>query len=56
MAKNPYYTQEFHGPHEVVDIGDFLLEEGITIRGCQIAYATLGSPSPAKDNVILMPA
>ena len=49
-----FYAQEIHGPFQVADIGDFVLEEGFTIRGCQIAYATFGMLSPAKDNAILV--
>ena len=33
----------------------FDLEEGGTIRGCQLAYATFGSLNAAGDNAILIP-
>ena len=52
---HPFYSQEIHGPYQVADIGDLVLEEGITLRGCQLAYATHGKLSSAKDNVILVP-
>jgi len=35
-----YYSQDVHGPYELYDIGDLPLEEGGTIRGCRLAYAT----------------
>jgi len=50
-----YYSQELHGPYELLDIGDLTLEEGGTIRGCQLAVATFGTLNAAKDNVILVP-
>jgi homoserine O-acetyltransferase len=51
---NPYYSAEVHGPHDVVDIGDLVLEEGSTLRGCQLAYQTLGQLNAAKDNAVLV--
>ena len=55
MPDNSYYTQANHGPFELFDLGDFTLEDGGTIRGCQLAYATFGALSPKKDNAILIP-
>ena len=49
-----FYSQEIHGPFQVADIGNLVLEEGMTIRNCQIGYATFGTLSPAKDNAILV--
>jgi homoserine O-acetyltransferase len=54
MIDNEYYSQAVHGPYETFNIGDLALEEGGTIRNCQIAYATFGKLSPAKDNAILV--
>jgi homoserine O-acetyltransferase len=54
MISNTYYSQEMHGPYEVHDIGDLQLEEGGTIRGCKLAYATLGTLNAAKNNAILV--
>lgn len=51
---NPYYTSAVHGDHQVADIGDLALEEGATLRGCQLAYQTLGTLSDAKDNAVLV--
>lgn len=54
MIDNPYYSQAVHGPYETYDLGNFTLEEGGTIRGCQLAYATFGTLNAAKDNAILI--
>ena len=51
---NPYYSADVHGPYEVADIGDLALEEGDTLRGCQLAYQTLGTLNAAKDNAVLV--
>jgi homoserine O-acetyltransferase/O-succinyltransferase len=55
VGDHPYYNQELHGPYELFDLGDFVLEEGGTLRGCQLAYATFGELNAARDNAILMP-
>ena len=55
MSEHPYHNQELHGPYELFDLGDFPLEEGGMLRGCQLAYATFGDLSAANDNAILMP-
>ena len=55
MINNNYYSQEVHGPYELDDIGHLELEEGGTIRNCQLAYATFGALTAAKDNAILIP-
>jgi homoserine O-acetyltransferase/O-succinyltransferase len=55
MIDNGYYSQEVHGPYELHDIGNLELEEGGTIRGCKLAYATFGSLNAAKDNAVLVP-
>jgi homoserine O-acetyltransferase/O-succinyltransferase len=55
MIENAYYSQKVHGPYELQDIGNLELEEGGTIRGCQLAYATFGQLNDAKDNAILVP-
>ena len=55
MIENSYYSQDVHGPYELHDIGNLDLEEGGTIRGCKLAYATFGKLNAAKDNAILIP-
>ena len=53
--ENPYYTAAVHGDFELADIGDLPLEDGATLRGCQLAYQTLGTLNAAKDNAVLIP-
>ena len=55
MITNSYYSQEVHGPYELYDVGNLVLEEGGTIRNCQLAYAAFGTLNAAKDNAILVP-
>jgi homoserine O-acetyltransferase/O-succinyltransferase len=55
MLELAHYSQDVHGPYELHDIGDLLLEEGGTIRGCKLACATFGRLNAAKDNAILVP-
>ena len=55
MIENAYYGQEGHGPYEMHSIGDLQLEEGGTIRNCQLAVATFGSLNSSRDNAILVP-
>jgi homoserine O-acetyltransferase/O-succinyltransferase len=55
MIDHSYYSQDVHGPYELHDIGNLDLEEGGTIRGCTLAYATFGALNAAKDNAILIP-
>ncbi len=54
MIENPYYTPEFHGSYELFSLGDFVLEEGYTLRDCKLAYTTFGELNEAKDNAILI--
>ena len=54
-VENPYYTAAVHGEHQLADIGDLVLEEGATLRGCQLAYQTLGTLNEARDNAVLIP-
>jgi homoserine O-acetyltransferase/O-succinyltransferase len=39
----------------VFELGDFVLEEGATLRGAFLAYKTYGQLSDAKDNAIVYP-
>jgi homoserine O-acetyltransferase/O-succinyltransferase len=55
MIENSYYSQDVHGPYELYDIGRLDLEDGDTIRGCKLAYATFGMLNAARDNAVLMP-
>ncbi len=53
--ENPFYTEELHGPYELVGLGDFELEEGGVIPGLEIAVSTHGELNAARDNCILVP-
>ena len=55
MSEHTYYNQALHGPFETHDIGDLVLEEGGTLRGCTLAYTTHGTLNAARDNAILVP-
>jgi homoserine O-acetyltransferase len=55
MIDNPYYSQDVHGPYQLHGLGPLALEEGGTLRDCQLAYATLGTLNAARDNAILIP-
>jgi len=55
VIDNSYYSQKTHGPYELHDIGSLELEEGGTIRNCQLAYATFGTLNASKDNAVLVP-
>ena len=55
MISNAFYSQDVHGPYELHDIGNLELEEGGTLRACQLAHATFGTLNAAKDNAILVP-
>lgn len=50
-----YYSEENHGPHHYFELGDFSLENGLTLPGARIAYKTHGELNEAKDNVVLFP-
>ena len=56
MYTNEFYSQAMHGPFQTYDLGNFVLEEGGTIRGCQLAFATHGKLNAKKDNAIFIPS
>lgn len=56
MIDNAYYTADVHGPFDVAEIGDLVLEDGATLRGCRLAYQTLGRLNGARDNAVLVPS
>lgn len=53
--ENPFYTAEMQGDYELVPVGRFELEEGGVIDELELAVATYGTLSEAKDNAILVP-
>jgi homoserine O-acetyltransferase len=50
-----YYTDEVHGPHDYLDLGNFELASGFILPEAKLAYQTIGTLSDAKDNAILLP-
>ena len=55
MSENNYYSEEQHGPHEYLDLGDFTLIQGDTLHDAKLAYKTQGILNANKDNAILFP-
>jgi homoserine O-acetyltransferase len=55
MFVNEYYSEAGHGPHEILELGDFELESGITLPNAKLAYKTHGTLDSAKGNAILFP-
>jgi hypothetical protein len=47
MNDNPYYTPEAQGPYELFSLGDFVLEEGYTLRDCKRTGRS-GSSAPPR--------
>ena len=41
--------------YEIFELGDVVLQSGITLRQAKIAYKTYGKLGPSRDNVIVMP-
>jgi homoserine O-acetyltransferase len=41
--------------HEVLELGDLVLQSGVTLTGARLAYKTYGEPNAARDNAVLMP-
>jgi pimeloyl-ACP methyl ester carboxylesterase len=54
MVENEFYSQLVHGPYQIFNIGDLVLEGGGTLRQCQLAYATFGTLNNLKDNAVLV--
>lgn len=54
MIEHPFYNQSIHGEYQHYNIGDFQLEEGFTLRDCQLAYRTFGTLNSSRDNAILV--
>lgn len=55
MTSDGYYTEEIHGPHEYLDLGNFELASGFVLPGARLAYKTMGTLNEARDNAILLP-
>jgi homoserine O-acetyltransferase len=54
MIENPFYSQALHGPFEIFEAGDVVLEDGGIIPNAKLAYATFGTLNAARDNAILV--
>ncbi|WP_273150558.1 alpha/beta fold hydrolase [Methylophaga thiooxydans] len=55
MTSNTYYTAAQHGEFEVYELGDFVLEQGATLRGAKLAYTCYGKLNEQGDNAIVFP-
>ena len=55
MIDNEYYSEENLGPHEYLELGDFSLIQGATLKDAKLAYRTHGTLNANKDNAILFP-
>lgn len=55
MVANEFYSAEaVQGRYDLHPIGDLVLEEGETLRGCRLAYRTFGTLNDARNNAILV--
>jgi homoserine O-acetyltransferase/O-succinyltransferase len=54
VIDNNFYSSANHGIYMLRDIGDLVLEEGETLRGCKLAYRTHGTLNAARDNAVLL--
>ena len=54
MIDNDFYSPANQGTYLLHDIGDLVLEEGETLRGCKLAYRTHGELNAARDNAVLV--
>ena len=41
--------------YEIFDLGDIILQSGLTLRGAKLAYKTYGTLNAQKDNVVVFP-
>src|SRR3982075_2212501 len=55
MLETDYYSEELHGHHQYLELGDFELQSGMRLPNAKLAYKTHGTLSEAKDNAILFP-
>ena len=55
MKENTYYSEADHGPWHTASLGEFTLEEGMTLPQLNLVYATHGKLNSARDNAILVP-
>ena len=49
------YDEAVKGPHEIFELGDFVLESGAVLPRARLLYKTHGTLNAARDNAILYP-
>jgi homoserine O-acetyltransferase len=54
MIENRFYSAETQGDLHFFDAGNLVLENGQTLRGCKLAYRTLGTLNTERSNAILV--
>jgi homoserine O-acetyltransferase/O-succinyltransferase len=54
VIENNFYTPAVQGTYQLHELGDLVLEEGETLRGCKLAYRTHGQLNAARDNAVLV--
>lgn len=50
-----FYSEAAKGPHEVFELGGYLLESGAVLPSARLLYKTHGRLSEARDNAVLFP-
>lgn len=55
MAVCGYHTDDVHGKHDHLDLGNFPLSTGHSIPNARLGYKTLGTLNEAKGNAMLFP-
>ena len=50
-----FYSEQAHGPHEYLELGNFELANKITLPNARLAFKTQGTLNKAKSNAILFP-
>lgn len=55
MVINDYYSEKVHGLHHTLELRNFQLEMGETLRNAKLLYKTHGTLNENKDNAILFP-
>jgi len=54
VINNAFYESDTQGNFELYDLGDFILENGETLRGGKLAFRTFGKLNADKSNAILV--
>ena len=51
MTESNYYSEADHGPHEIFELGDYLLESGVTLPNAKIAFNSPLTKSLCSDSM-----